>query len=30
MDREYSASKVIMYYTIFYNEIGEEFDFLDI
>lgn len=30
MDREYSASKIIMYYTIFYNEIGEEFDFLDI
>jgi hypothetical protein len=30
MDREYTASKIIMYYTIFYNEIGEEFDFLDI
>ena len=30
MDKEYGAGSITMYYTIFYNEIGEEFDFLDI
>lgn len=29
-DEEYSAGTITMYYTIFYNEIGEEFDLLDI
>ncbi len=29
-DRNYSARELTMYYTIFYNEIGEEFNMLDI